>query len=67
LLEQFDKRGRARYAIDEEENEIGVRLLCRPLLENNFPIASVSIPMPKIALTPQSRAEIISALERIKL
>jgi len=67
LLEQLEQTRARGYAIDEEENEIGVVCFAVPLLENNFPIASVSISLPKIRLTPPIRAEIISALKAIKL
>jgi DNA-binding IclR family transcriptional regulator len=59
ILAETRKRG---WAIDNEENDIGVVCFAVPLLENGYPIASISISLPHSRLTPTLREGLVAAL-----
>lgn len=52
-----------KWAVDDEESEIGVICFGVPLLENDYPIAAISITLPKSRLTSQLQKEITNALK----
>jgi len=63
ILKAVKKNG---YAVDDEENEIGVICFSVPLLRNDSPIASMSITLPKIRCNPVIYKKIIHTILSIK-
>jgi DNA-binding IclR family transcriptional regulator len=63
LREELDLVRQRGYALDSEENEIGVQAVSAPVLDaGGEAIAVVSIPGPRSRLTPQQVEEIAQAL-----
>lgn len=63
LLEQTAARG---WAHDDQENDLGVSCFGIPILDGGRPIASLSISLPKIRLTPKRETEIVDALIQLR-
>ncbi len=64
ILDECRARG---WAEDDEENDDGVICIGAPVIENDRPIAAISVSMPKIRLTPACRKELLCALKPIRL
>lgn len=53
------------WALDDEENTVGVVCFAAPLFRKGRPVAAVSISIPKSRLTPALKSEIVRALESL--
>ncbi len=53
------------WALDDEENAVGVVCFAAPLFRKGTPVAAVSISVPKSRLTPALKSEIVQALESL--
>lgn len=62
-LQQTAARG---WAHDDQENDLGVSCFGIPILDGGRPIASLSISLPKIRLTPRRETEIVDALIELR-
>lgn len=51
------------WALDDEENAVGVVCFATPLFRRGEPIAAISVSMPKSRLTADLRSQIITSLE----
>jgi DNA-binding IclR family transcriptional regulator len=62
ILRQTRARG---WALDQEENDVGIVCIGIPLLEGERPVASISLSVPTSRLPPARRQEIVAALLQI--
>lgn len=63
-LHEVKKNG---IAIDDEENDVGVICFGVPIIEQGYPIAAISISIPKSRCSEKMQKEIIKELKAIKL
>ncbi len=64
ILDEVRRNG---YAVDDEENDVGVICLGAPIMEAGLPVGAISLSLPKTRLTPSRRKEIIAALTILDL
>jgi DNA-binding IclR family transcriptional regulator len=62
ILQQTRARG---WALDQEENDVGVVCIGIPLLEDGRPIASISLSVPTSRLPPARQQEIVAAMLQV--
>ena len=65
LLAQLEHIRAAGYAIDAEEEEIGVRCFAVPVLTTSGPIAAISVSGPLARLTNEVRERVVPEMQRI--
>lgn len=63
ILEETRSRG---WAIDDQENDIGVVCFGVPIIEDGHPVAALSMSLPESRLTPALREQIIEDLLDVK-
>jgi DNA-binding IclR family transcriptional regulator len=62
LLRETAERG---WAQDDEENDAGVACFGVPIIDDDMPVAGISLSVVKSRLTPELREEIVSVMEEI--
>jgi DNA-binding IclR family transcriptional regulator len=62
LLAIFCETRRRGWAIDDEESVLGVVCLAVPIVVNDYPVAAVSVTMPKTRATKQVSQAVVKAL-----
>ena len=53
-----------KFAVEDQETSVGICCFGIPLLENGYPVAGISITLPKIRLNNQLKKSIIEELKR---
>jgi DNA-binding IclR family transcriptional regulator len=66
LQEVLDDIRISGFAVDNEENDLGVVCFAIPLLQDGFPIAAISVSLPKVRLSNELRERIINGLQEIR-
>jgi IclR family acetate operon transcriptional repressor len=65
LLAELDTIRSQGYAVDDEEQEMGVRCLAMPLLLDGVAIAAVSISAPAARLEPERAAALVEPMQHV--